>query len=41
MQLGIKSTEVYAKIKVVDAFRQIQNDKVVKIKTVTKPSPTV
>ena len=37
---SIKSTEVYAKIKVVDAFRQIQNDKVVEIKTVTKPSPT-
>lgn len=37
---SIKSTEVYAKIKVVDAFRQIQNDKVVELKTVTKPSPS-
>lgn len=37
---SIKSTEVYAKIKIIDAFRQIQNDKVVEIKTVSKPSPT-
>ena len=33
---SIKSTEVYAKIKIMDAFRQIQNDGVVDIKTVTK-----
>ena len=37
---SIKSTEVYAKIRIVDAFRQIQNEKAVDIKTVTKPSPT-
>jgi site-specific recombinase XerD len=37
---SIKSTEIYAKIRVVDAFRQIQNDRVVEIKTVTKPSPS-
>jgi hypothetical protein len=37
---SIKSTEVYAKIKVIDAFRQIQNDKVVELKTLTKPSPS-
>lgn len=37
---SIKSTEIYAKIRVVDAFRQIENDKLVDIKTVTKPSPT-
>ncbi len=40
MQLGIKSTEVYAKIKVVYAFRQIQNSKAIEIKTVSQPSPT-
>lgn len=39
--VSIKSVDVYAKIKVVDAFRQIQNDRVVNIRTVTKPSPTV
>jgi len=33
---SIKSTEIYAKIRVVDAFRQIQNDKVVDIESVTK-----
>jgi hypothetical protein len=32
---SIKSTEIYAKIRGVDAFRQIQNDGVVDIKTVT------
>jgi integrase len=37
---SIKSTEIYAKIKVVDAFRQMQNDMVADIKTVTKPSPS-
>ncbi len=37
---SIKSTEIYAKIRVVDAFRQMQKDRVADIKTVTKPSPS-
>lgn len=37
---SMKSTEVYAKIKVIDAFRRIQDNRVVEIKNVTKTSPS-